>query len=85
MTNLNKRICPKCSTPWYSADTMDIWKCEDCGSEIPVPEYQGEMSFPLYCVEIANVPFYNFLCREEKEHLREQHEEYCEKNNLSPY
>jgi primosomal protein N' len=34
---MQKRICNKCNTDWYSADTKNIWICEKCGNEIPIP------------------------------------------------
>ena len=32
------RICPHCFTRWYSSDSSTVWKCENCGHEIPVPK-----------------------------------------------
>lgn len=29
-----KRICPACGAVWYSADSANIWICENCGAEI---------------------------------------------------
>lgn len=43
------------------------------------------LDFYQYCVEVANIPYYNFLTIEEEEDLREQHESYCEKHGLLPY
>ena len=35
---MEKRTCPHCFTRWYSSDSYNIWKCESCGHDIPVPE-----------------------------------------------
>jgi primosomal protein N' len=34
---MQKRICEKCKTDWYSSDTRGIWVCGKCGNEISVP------------------------------------------------
>jgi len=34
------------------------------------------MTFELYCVEIKNIPYYNFLCLEEYESLYVEFENY---------
>ncbi len=31
---MEKRICPKCNSTWYSANTRS-WKCDNCAAEIP--------------------------------------------------
>jgi len=82
---METRTCSNCNEQWHSADSLNTWVCQNCGELIYPNTPMREMSFELYCVEIANVPYYNFLCREEMEYLREQHEEYCEKYNLLPY
>lgn len=33
---VEKRICPKCNTRYYSSDSKGIWICENCGETIPV-------------------------------------------------
>lgn len=40
------------------------------------------MSFELYCVEVENVPYYNFLTDDERENIESSYIEYCNKNNL---
>jgi len=36
---MQKRICPKCLTRWYScAHNLEVWKCGSCGHDIPVPK-----------------------------------------------
>lgn len=37
------------------------------------------MSFELYCVEIENIPYYNFLSEEEFELVYSRYEKYLEK------
>jgi hypothetical protein len=38
------------------------------------------MNFELYCVEILNIPYYNFLSVEEWENCYNKYEEYMEEN-----
>lgn len=38
------------------------------------------MSFELYCVEIENIPYYNFLCEEEFNAVYDKYEKYMEDN-----
>jgi ribosomal protein L37AE/L43A len=33
---VEKRICPRCNTRYYSSDSQGIWICENCGETIPV-------------------------------------------------
>ncbi|MGB9660686.1 MAG: hypothetical protein ACPL5F_01545 [Moorellaceae bacterium] len=35
---MQKRICPACGFPCYSAAAEQVWKCPRCGSTIPVEE-----------------------------------------------
>lgn len=37
-------------------------------------------TFELYCVEIAKIPYYNFLTEEEREHVREGYDSYLREN-----
>ncbi|WP_297202389.1 hypothetical protein [Thermanaeromonas sp.] len=39
---MQKRICPGCGLPWWSAAAGTVWKCPNCGAEIPVPEETDE-------------------------------------------
>ncbi len=38
------------------------------------------MSFELYCVEIENIPYYNFLSKNEFEIIYDRYEKYLEEN-----
>ena len=31
---MTKRVCPNCGLPWYSADTISVWECQECGGLI---------------------------------------------------
>lgn len=42
---------------------------------------QSEISFEEYCVDIEEVPYYNFLTEEEREYLTEKYYKYLEKRN----
>ncbi len=35
---MQKRVCPKCGTVWYSADSRGVWICAYCHAEIPAPD-----------------------------------------------
>lgn len=32
---MQKRICPNCGQPWYSAAENEIWLCSVCGAKVP--------------------------------------------------
>lgn len=34
---MQKRICPVCGLPWWSAAQEKAWRCSRCGAQIPVP------------------------------------------------
>lgn len=36
---MEKRICPSCGLPWYSAVAGGIWHCPRCGARIPAGEH----------------------------------------------
>lgn len=40
------------------------------------------LSFGCWCVEVVDIPYYNFLTEYEQELLEEQYIEYCTKHNL---
>jgi len=40
------------------------------------------ISFELYCVEIENIPYYNFLTEDEYEAVYERYEKYISKENV---
>jgi len=46
----------------------------------PVPEEL--ISFEVYCSEIENIPYYNFLSEREFEVVYERHEQYLESKGL---
>lgn len=76
---MQKRICPKCLTRWYSADSSRDWKCGSCGHSIPVPK-ENEGVIKLYqifiCGEIGWVT-------ENPHNFEDEIEEYtreCNKN-----
>jgi len=54
---MQKRICPKCLTRWYScAHNLESWKCGSYGNDIPVPKKNGSeiKLFQIYiCGEIG--------------------------------
>lgn len=31
-----KRVCPKCKTPWYSANETEEWICDNCREKLPI-------------------------------------------------
>jgi len=33
---MEKRICPRCSKPVYSADSSNDWVCVHCGATVPI-------------------------------------------------
>ena len=39
------------------------------------------ISFECYCVEVENIPYYNFLTEEEFESIYERYEKYLEEVN----
>ena len=50
---MQKRICPKCLTRWYScAHNYEVWECGSCGHDIPVPRDDGSM-IKLYQIFIC--------------------------------
>lgn len=36
---MQKRVCPVCGLPQYSAAAEGIWHCPRCGAEIPAGEH----------------------------------------------
>ena len=32
---MQSRFCPNCGFPWFSADTVNVWICGNCGCKIP--------------------------------------------------
>jgi hypothetical protein len=42
-----------------------------------------DLTFEQYCIEVINIPYYNFLCGEEYEFLYDQFEKYCKEYNHS--
>jgi ABC-type transporter MlaC component len=49
---------------------------------------QEPISFECYCVEILNIPYYNFLSMDEWENCHKKYEEYLEKlydENMEEY
>jgi len=39
---MQKRICPHCFTRWYSSDSSQVWKCDNCKNDIPVPKEKSK-------------------------------------------
>lgn len=40
------------------------------------------MSFELYCVEVEEIPYYNFLAPDERDQLEERYIEYCRNKGM---
>lgn len=41
--------------------------------------YEEIMSFECYCVEVLDIPYYNFLSKEEWESCYEKYEDYIDR------
>lgn len=59
--------------------------CPDCDYKQEIPKIfipvgsDSTISFELYCVEVENIPYYNFLTDEEREIVHRRYEKYIAK------